>query len=143
MHVKASTLTDYQSLIRNHLGNSNMWDTSVDQISRTMIEDFLAQKRRNLSASTTKHIRTVIKQSLDRADLPVNPCSGVKVLERKRTNGKHKISVYTESEVEHLLETLGSMLRDITYWYCSWFEQVAGPVRWRPCNGMTSTLITE
>jgi integrase len=82
-----------------------MWSTPVEQITRIMIEDYLVSKRRGLSVSTVKHIRTVIKQSLDRADLPVNPATGVRVVERQRANGNKQISAYNEEEVELLLET--------------------------------------
>lgn len=115
---KPSTLNDYRALVKNHLEGRTKdtrwecWDMPVRQITVGMIEDFLADKRSVRSASTVKHIKCCISLSLQRAvkenAIAANPCAEAKIVGSRKDSKRKKndkVKVYTEAQVELLLDT--------------------------------------
>lgn len=110
---KRSTIDDYKSLVRNHLdGQWVCWDMPVKQITVGMIEDFLASKRKQRSASTVKHIKCCISLALKRAvsdnAIGANPCTEAEIVGNKKDRKKkkrEKVKVFTETQSELLLDT--------------------------------------
>ncbi len=99
---KASTASDYRSLIKNHVGPV-FNPKPVDQITRLMVKDFLLGKIRDgLAASTVTHMKNCISGVLGRAVeaniLEHNPALTLGRLYREKPKGQE----ITPMPVEHL-----------------------------------------
>ncbi len=75
-HLKHSTLCDYRSVIRNHLGS--LLDKSLDQVGRAEIKELLYEKLKgNLAPQTVIKIKNVISavfsHAIEDEVLTVNP----------------------------------------------------------------------
>ncbi len=106
---KASTLSDYQDILRIHV-LPVFGDSQLTDITRGMVKDFLLQKvNAGLASSTVTHLKNVISgvlnKAVDNEIIPANPAHSlgkiVKAKDRKET-----MDPLTVDEMRTLLDTV-------------------------------------
>ncbi|RLC36329.1 hypothetical protein DRH29_04745, partial [candidate division Kazan bacterium] len=106
---KASTLRDYQDILRLHV-LPEFGEMSLTDIKRGMVKDFLLKKlNEGYAVSTVTHLKNVISgvlnKAVDNEILPANPAHGLGKILKQKARGEAMDPLSVE-ELRALLETV-------------------------------------